>query len=125
MSEREQRGEPATPIDLVALSKSPRGNGPRWTMESADLDLTLLSWNPGHEVAPHVNTEVDVLLLVMAGTAELTLDGSTFRLSAGQAVVIPKGVERAITCPVERVAYLSVHRRRKVLLPGVKDCSPS
>lgn len=34
-------------------------------MASADLNATLLSWPPGHEVPEHVNADLDVLVVVV------------------------------------------------------------
>jgi hypothetical protein len=48
-------------VDLL----SRRGMGPLWGMASADLNATLLAWPPGHEVAAHTNSELDVLLIML------------------------------------------------------------
>jgi hypothetical protein len=115
--------EPLAVIDLAGLSVAAHGGGPQWAQESGDLDLTFLSWAAGQGVAAHANDEVDVLLIVAAGAADVTIAARTYRVSSGQALLIPKGVERAITCATERVSYLSVHRRRRGLWPTLKGRS--
>ena len=115
---KEQPPSPAVLIDLAHLATA--GNGPQWSYESVDLDLTLLSWTAGQQVAPHVNDEVDVLLIAVAGTGDVTVNAEVHRLSAGQALLIPKGAERAIQSATERFSYLSVHRRRRGLWPTVR-----
>ncbi len=50
-------------VDLL----SGTGTGALWAMAGSDLNATLLAWPPGHEVAEHANTEVDVLLVVLGG----------------------------------------------------------
>ena len=117
------RAPAAIRIDLVALGEASEGNGPQWSYESADLDLTFLSWQSGREIAAHVNGEVDVVLFVVVGTGEVTVNGETHALTAGQALLIPKGSERAIRCTGERFSYLSIHRRRAGLWPTVRGFS--
>jgi mannose-6-phosphate isomerase-like protein (cupin superfamily) len=107
-------------IDLAALGEAAQGNGPQWSHESTDLDLTFLSWQSGREIAAHVNAEVDVLFVVVDGTGEVIVNGETYGLAAGQALLIPKGSERAIRCTGERFSYLSIHRRRTGLWPTVR-----
>jgi quercetin dioxygenase-like cupin family protein len=107
-------GEESMVVDIQRLSAAAVGNGAQWASERDDLDMTLLSWTAGQEVAPHVNTEVDVLLIVLAGTATLSVAAHTYGVGAGEMVLIPKGAERAIRCRAERVSYLSIHRRRRL-----------
>ncbi len=117
MDQQRVSPEPVELIDLAGLSMAATGGGPLWAQESADLDVTLLSWPADQGVPAHVNDEVDVLLIVIAGSASVTIGASTHRVAAGQALLIPKGVERAIVGGAERVSYLSVHRRRRGLWP--------
>ena len=119
----QSRAPTAIRIDLAALAAAAQGNGPQWSHESADLDLTLLSWQSGQEIAAHVNAEVDVVFFVVDGSGEVIVDGETYGLTAGQALLIPKGSERAIRCTGERFSYLSIHRRRAGLWPTVRGFS--
>jgi mannose-6-phosphate isomerase-like protein (cupin superfamily) len=96
------------PVDLLGQS----GIGPLWGMACADLNATLLVWPPGHDVAEHVNTELDVLVIVLAGHGTAVIDGETHALAAGSALLIPRGTRRRITADEAGVRYLSVHRRR-------------
>ncbi len=118
MMSQDQPSPTAVLIDLARLATA--GNGPQWSYESVDLDLTLLSWTAEQQIAPHVNDEVDVLLIAVAGTGDVTVNAEVHRLSAGQALLIPKGAERAIQSATERFSYLSVHRRRRGLWPTVR-----
>ena len=65
--------------------------GAIWTQQSEDLNVNLLVFASGEGVAEHVNAEVDVLLVGIAGTGAVTIDGTRQILSAGHAIVIPKG----------------------------------
>ncbi len=108
---------PLIPID--ALIEQAAGNGPIWGHESADLDITLLSWPAGAAIAAHINDEVDVLLIGVAGAGDVSIEDDTFRLEPGRALLVPKGVLRSFRCGSARWSYLSVHRRRRGLWPTV------
>jgi quercetin dioxygenase-like cupin family protein len=71
-----------------------------------------LAWPSGHEVAEHVNAELDVLVIVLDGHGAVVIDGETHALAAGSAILIPCGTRRRITAGETGVRYLSVHRRR-------------
>ncbi len=86
-------------------------------MQSDDLNATLLAWPPGGGVVEHVNDELEVIVLVLAGSAEVRLDGTAHRLEAHQLLLIPRGCARAVTAGSDGVRYLSVHRRRSPLMP--------
>jgi quercetin dioxygenase-like cupin family protein len=114
------REEPKTGcmhIDVAALSQAAEHDGPQWGHASEDLNLTLLHWTEGQLIAPHVNDEVDVLLLVIAGAGEAIVDMERHTLTPGQVLLIPKGAERALCCAGAHFSYLSVHRRRRGLWP--------
>jgi len=106
------------PVDLLSSS----GTGPLWGMASTDLNATLLAWQPGHEVAEHVNEDLDVLVIVLAGTGVVVIDGRPHDVAAGSAVLVPRGAPRRITSGERGMRYLSVHRRRGPLqiqgMPG-------
>jgi uncharacterized cupin superfamily protein len=96
------------PADLLAAS----GTGPVWGLASDDLNATMLAWPAGHEVAEHVNAELDVLLVVLHGEGTARVDGVEHALTFGHALLIPKGSARAIRAGAAGIRYLSVHRRR-------------
>ena len=74
-------------VDFAALARVATAPGAIWTQQSEDLDVNLLVFSAGDGVAEHVNTEVDVLLVGIAGTGAVTIDGTRQILSAGQALV--------------------------------------
>ena len=96
------------PVDLIG----PSGTGPLWGMASADLNATLLSWPAGHEVAEHVNAELDVLVVVLGGSGAAIIDGERHALDGGCALLIAQGASRRITAGDGGLRYLSIHRRR-------------
>lgn len=111
-------------VDLTAQAALRVASGPRWAHESTDLDVTLLSWRAPHAIAAHINNEVDVVMIGIAGSGEVTVDGAVYALSTGQALLIPKGAERSIRCQESDFSYLSVHQRRRGLWPTVGGITP-
>ncbi|HVA89613.1 MAG TPA: cupin domain-containing protein [Chloroflexota bacterium] len=113
------RGDPThTVIDLAALARDPMARQPAWAMQSTDLNANLLVFDGADGVAEHVNREVDVLVVAVAGVGVVTIDDEAHSLVAGQAVLIPLGARRAIQAAGTRFAYLTCHRRRAGLWPG-------
>ena len=95
-------------LDLLELC----GSGPLWGTETDDLNATLLAWPAGHGPGEHVNSERDVVVVVLAGSATIAIDGEPYAVRAGDALVLEKGRRRSISAGPDGVRYLSVHRRR-------------
>ena len=89
-----------------------------WSTRSADLNVNLLHFRAGDGVASHVNAEVDVLLVGVAGEGEVLAGAATYPLRPGRVILIPKGLERATHATSEHFAYLSCHRARPGLMPA-------
>jgi mannose-6-phosphate isomerase-like protein (cupin superfamily) len=104
-------------VDLAALAQWATAPGAIWTWQSEDLNVNLLVFASGEGVAEHVNAEVDVLLIGIAGAGAVTIDGTRQILSPGHAMVVPKGANRGIQSTTESFAYLTCHRRRGGLWP--------
>jgi quercetin dioxygenase-like cupin family protein len=86
--------------------------GPVWGAESEDLNATVLVWPAGEGPPEHVNDERDVLFVVLEGSATLMLDGEPRELAAGDALIVEKGLRRALVAGAGGVRYLTAHRRR-------------
>jgi quercetin dioxygenase-like cupin family protein len=111
------------PADAVHVSvaealAAARGPGPVWTRTTTDLNVNLLSFDEGMGVPEHVNDEVDVLLVVVAGEGRAVVDGVEQHLAPGSICLIPKGSARSIHAAGGRIAYVSCHRRRGGLMPA-------
>jgi mannose-6-phosphate isomerase-like protein (cupin superfamily) len=89
--------------------------GPIWGAASTDLNATLLEWPAGEGPGEHVNKERDVLYVVLAGSAVLTVNGETRELGAGEATIVDKGARRALLAGPGGVRYLTAHTRRGAL----------
>jgi quercetin dioxygenase-like cupin family protein len=103
--------------DLLALVGASAERGPLWTQQSDDLNVNLVALDAGQNLAASVNGEVDVLFVGLAGAGVVTVDGQALALAAGQALLVPKGAQRAIAAGEARFAYLTCHRRRAGLWP--------
>jgi quercetin dioxygenase-like cupin family protein len=84
-----------------------------WTLEhSGDLNANLVRFDAGGGVGEHVNEEVDVLFLGVAGSGSVYVEGEEHALSAGTLVFAPRGARRSTSASSDGFAYLTVHRRR-------------
>jgi quercetin dioxygenase-like cupin family protein len=103
--------------DLAALARASTAKQPIWSQTSDDLNVNLLVFDGPEGVAEHVNSEVDVLLVGVAGEGVIEIEGTPHTLAAGGAIIIPKGARRATQVTAGRFAYLTCHRRRAGLWP--------
>lgn len=113
-----------TPVDLPELAAASDSRGPIWTAASDDLNINLVHFRAGEGVSDHVNTELDVLIIGVAGEGVITINGESHPLFAGQLVLVPKGAVRSARATGERLAYLTCHRRRSGLFPTVPKATP-
>jgi quercetin dioxygenase-like cupin family protein len=106
--------------DLNGLAAAAGGHeGSVWTLEeSGDLNANLVRFDRGGGVGKHVNEEVDVLLVGVAGSGFARVSGEDHTLSAGTLVFVPKGAGRSTIALSDGFAYLTVHRRRGPLTIG-------
>jgi quercetin dioxygenase-like cupin family protein len=86
--------------------------GPVWGAASEDLNATMLVWPAGAGPPGHVNTERDVLYVVVEGGGELTVDGEARELRAGDALIVEKGRSRALVAGGDGIRYVTAHVRR-------------
>jgi quercetin dioxygenase-like cupin family protein len=105
-------------VDLQDLAQRHGGMTALWARQSADLHINLLTFATGTGVAEHVNAELDVLLVGVAGAGEVVIDGTMHVLRPGCAILIPRNARRAIRSTEGPFSYLSCHRRRAMLWPA-------
>lgn len=92
-------------------------SGPQWGEESEQLDVTVLSWEKGRGLEAQVNSELDVVFVVLQGEGIAKVDGEEIALHPGVVLPVPKGVERVVRSTSERLTYASIHQRRRGLMP--------
>jgi len=91
------------------------GRAVLWGVATEDLNVNLVAWPAGEGVDEHRNAERDVLVIVVAGSATVTVDGRAQAVGDGECLVIPKGATRVIRAGDGGVRYMTVHRRREGL----------
>ncbi|WP_406110220.1 hypothetical protein [Kitasatospora purpeofusca] len=84
----------------------------RLTGTERQLDANVVRLRPGASVAAHVEPDLDVLVLGLAGRGSLRCAGVEHALEPGALRLLPRGAERAVAAGAEGVVYLTVHRRR-------------
>jgi mannose-6-phosphate isomerase-like protein (cupin superfamily) len=112
-----RRGAPA-----VADLRAPAGRGVAWSAKSEDLNANVVVWPAGMGVDAHVNSERDVLWVVLDGDGEVVVDGRAHRVSGGWGALIPAGCERSVRAGPGGLRYAAVHLRRP---PGIELGAPS
>ena len=101
------------------VAAAPDRVGVIWALRgSGDLNANLVRFDAGGGVGEHVNEEVDVLFVGVAGSGGVRVEGEEHRLSAGTLVFAPKGAKRSTGASSDGFAYLTIHRRRGPLQVG-------
>lgn len=96
--------------------------GALWRLAESgrQLDANVVRLPPGQQVGTHREPELDVLLLVLAGTGILTAPDGPHALTAGALTWLPHGSTRSLAAGPDGLSYLTVHRRR----PGMRIGRP-
>ncbi len=108
---------PENMVDVAEALRHARYDGAIWSLNSEQLNVNLMRLVTGAGIPEHVNSELDVLIVMLEGTGELQVDDATLRLAPGIALVVPRGARRAIRCLQGPLAYLTAHRQRGGLMP--------
>jgi quercetin dioxygenase-like cupin family protein len=75
-------------------------------------------FDAGGGVGEHVNEELDIVFVGVAGSGFVRVEGEEHALSAGTLVFAPRGARRSTLATSGGFAYLTVHRRRGPLTIG-------
>lgn len=107
-------GRPPQVADLAEIaSRGGGGPGVRWHLPpDGDLNANLVSFPAGGGVGEHRNELLDVLVVGVAGSGEIVVDGTAHPLGPARVVLVPRGASRATRAGAEGLSYLTVHRRR-------------
>jgi quercetin dioxygenase-like cupin family protein len=101
-------------------------DGAVWSLpHDGDLDANLVKLGPGGRITEHRNDEVDVVVLVVSGSAHLVVDGKAVVVRPHHLARIPKGARRSVEAGPAGVVYLTVHRARAGLRVGLRGDRPS
>jgi quercetin dioxygenase-like cupin family protein len=115
---------PRVLCDTAELSALGAGTaaGALWRLAEPgrQLDANVVRLPPSGRVGTHTEPDLDVLLLVLDGTATLVRTDGEQPLRAGLLTWLPHGSTRAVAAGPDGVTYLTVHRRR----PGMRIQPP-
>ncbi|MYW70004.1 cupin domain-containing protein [Streptomyces sp. SID8379] len=107
---------PAAHVTLagVVAAAAPDATGALWRLEGAarQLDANVIRLRPGARGEPHVEPDLDVLLVVAEGRGTLHRAGADEELAPGSLVFVPRGEQRAVSAGDAGLVYLTAHRRR-------------
>lgn len=90
-----------------------------WSTEN-QLQANLVRLAPGVRIDAHAETVLDVLVTVVDGLLELTVDGAQQSVAAPRVVVLPAGTRRELRAGPDGATYLTTHRRRDGLMPTLR-----
>jgi uncharacterized protein (DUF2249 family)/quercetin dioxygenase-like cupin family protein len=102
----------------VAADGDPGAAGAIWKLQvrQRDLDSNIISLQPGPAIGAHSGPDLDVLLLVLDGTGQLTTELGSLQLSPGALVWLPRRSRREFSAGPDGLRYLTVHQRRQSLV---------
>lgn len=106
-------------VNLAEIAGSESAGGLSWALRGDDLNLNLLVFDAGDGVMEHVNHEVEVLIVGIAGDGVVRIDDRELPLRSGQLVLVPKSARRGTRATADGFSYLTCHRRRGGLIPTV------
>ncbi|MEQ4302010.1 DUF2249 domain-containing protein [Plantactinospora sp. B6F1] len=104
----------------VAASGDPDAAGAIWKlpMSERDLDSNIVALPPGGDIDGHAGPDLDVLLVVLAGSGQLGTELDTLDLRPGALVWLPRRSRRRFVAGPDGLRYLTVHQRRRSLVLG-------
>lgn len=116
-------GVPQVLADAHAVAAAAVGSGAAgavWRLEvdRRDLDANLIRLPAGDLIMEHDGPEIDVIVLVVEGSARVGTEVGGFDVQAGSVVWLPRGSRRSVTAGPQGVSYFSVHQRRQALVLG-------
>ena len=109
--------DPVPPVDLASRAAGENHPGALWQLDGEDLQANLIWLGRGDRIESHRNDEVDVLVVVISGQGELTLDGQVHPLAPMILAHIPKGTIRALVASTSRSAMC------RSIVADRRDCS--
>jgi len=76
-------------------------------VQNPNVSLTFFSFDKGEEISTH-SSHGDAMVYIIDGTAEITIGGEKFTLSAGETIVMPSEVPHAVFAPEKMKFMLTV-----------------
>ncbi|WP_372349189.1 cupin domain-containing protein [Streptomyces sp. KL116D] len=98
----------------VLAAAAPDATGALWRLEGAarQLDSNVIRLRPGARGDAYVESDLDVLLVVVEGHGTLHRAGTDEELAPGTLLFVPRGERRAVSAGEDGLVYVTAHRRR-------------
>jgi quercetin dioxygenase-like cupin family protein len=105
-------------VQPIVADHSAQPMGVVWRLEEVgrQLDANVLNLPAGQRIGAHVEPDLDVLLVVVAGSGSMVTEAGLLTFGPGELVWLPHGSVRSLAAGGDGLAYLTVHRRR----PGMQ-----
>jgi quercetin dioxygenase-like cupin family protein len=89
-----------------------------WRLAEAgrQLDANVVNLSAGQVIGSHTEPDLDVLLVIVAGSGTMSTVSGPLLLLPGELVWLPHGSTRSLAAGADGLAYLTVHQRR----PGMQ-----
>lgn len=98
---------------LGHVDPGPGPDGVVWSLGGArQLEVNLVVLGPAGGVGDHVNTAVDVVIVVLEGSATVLVDGVARPLAEHDLLLVPPGARRSVVAGTAGARYLSIHASR-------------
>jgi uncharacterized protein (DUF2249 family)/quercetin dioxygenase-like cupin family protein len=113
-------GNPRVLCNAQGLADDDDGDasgGASWKLDVADrqLDANIIRLAPGGQIEMHRGPDLDVLVLVVAGSGTLVSRAGADPLLPGHLVWLPRRADRSLVAGPDGISYLTVHQRRPLL----------
>ncbi|MGO2931956.1 cupin domain-containing protein [Microbacterium sp.] len=97
-----------------AFTASAADAGSAWRLEPAErgLDANVIVLPAGDEIRAHTGPELDVVIVVLAGSGTLESDADAIALEPGRIVWLPARSPRRFVAGDDGLRYFSVHQRK-------------
>ena len=100
-------------VDLAESIAAAAGNGVQWSLsDPSQLNANVVHLEPGASIGEHVADDVDVIVIVLAGSGIVSAGDRQIELGAHHLVHLPAGLPRGTRAGQSGLTYLTVHRRR-------------
>lgn len=100
----------------------PGADGVVWSLQGArQVEANLVVLGPGGMIGEHVNDVVDVLIVVVGGSATVVVNEVALPVALHDLVFVPRLAPRAIKAGPDGVRYLSTHVARPGLTVGSRS----
>jgi quercetin dioxygenase-like cupin family protein len=100
-------------VGLERVVPPPGPDGVIWALGGErQLEVNLVVLGASGVIGEHLNEAVDVAMVVLDGSAHVTVDGLARPVATHDLVFVPRGTRRGVTAGAGGVRYLTVHVAR-------------